>query len=525
MKNFNVAGNCIPAENYMVDIGEKISQIIKLIDERRYFTINRARQYGKTTTLYLLEQELIQRCNDRYTVASISFQRLSDKHFSSEGDFCAAFIKHVGRALKFTYGDQSYIERWENHDVGDFDLLAEHISELCIGRQVVLMIDEVDKTTSNRVFLQFLSTLRELYIARRNGKDHTFHSVILAGVYDIKNIKLKMIKEGLYVPTETEDKLYNSPWNIAADFEIDMSFKPAEIATMLGEYEADHATGMEIGLISEEIYRHTGGYPFMVSRICQYIDEKLSKNWTADGVQTAVNMLLTEANTLFDDLKKNIEMYPDLKKLLRELLLQGVNVTFNTDNNMIGLGHMFGYLKGENGMTAVANKIFEQRIYNYFISENEVSGEARIKAPPRAEVVEDGHFDMELLLRKFAQHYGEIYRQKDAEFLERHGGLLFLTYLKPFVNGYGYCHIESRVNDFAIDITVDYGSEQFVVELKIWHGAAAHERAYGQLANYLSLKNADTGYLLSFDFRKEQNKERRAQWVEFDGKRIFDVVV
>ena len=32
----------------------------------------------------------------------------------------------------------------------------------------------------------------------------------------------------------------NSPWNIAADFNIDMSFSAEEIAGMLQEYEKDY---------------------------------------------------------------------------------------------------------------------------------------------------------------------------------------------------------------------------------------------------------------------------------------------
>lgn len=55
-KKFNVTGLCIPEKNYMVDISSKIHMIItEYIQEGKYFTINRGRQYGKTTTLYLLE--------------------------------------------------------------------------------------------------------------------------------------------------------------------------------------------------------------------------------------------------------------------------------------------------------------------------------------------------------------------------------------------------------------------------------------------------------------------------------------
>ena len=58
-KRFCVTGTCIPEKNYMVDISGRIDRIIRdYIEKGQYFTINRARQYGKTTTLYLLERRL-----------------------------------------------------------------------------------------------------------------------------------------------------------------------------------------------------------------------------------------------------------------------------------------------------------------------------------------------------------------------------------------------------------------------------------------------------------------------------------
>jgi len=55
-KRFNVTGTCIPEKHYMVDISEKLKDIVKLIDNEEYFIINRPRQYGKTTTLFLLNK-------------------------------------------------------------------------------------------------------------------------------------------------------------------------------------------------------------------------------------------------------------------------------------------------------------------------------------------------------------------------------------------------------------------------------------------------------------------------------------
>ena len=51
MKRFNTTGLCVPHKHYMVDISDKLAMIKELIDMECYFTINCARQYGKTTTL------------------------------------------------------------------------------------------------------------------------------------------------------------------------------------------------------------------------------------------------------------------------------------------------------------------------------------------------------------------------------------------------------------------------------------------------------------------------------------------
>ena len=48
-KTFNVTGICYPEENYMVDLSGRLQQTANLVDAGKYFVINRARQYGKTT--------------------------------------------------------------------------------------------------------------------------------------------------------------------------------------------------------------------------------------------------------------------------------------------------------------------------------------------------------------------------------------------------------------------------------------------------------------------------------------------
>jgi hypothetical protein len=367
--------------------------------------------------------------------------------------------------------------------------------------------------------------LRDKFLLRDLGEDFTFHSVILAGVYDIKNVKNRMITAGKYTPNPDESHT-NSPWNIAADFEVDMSFSAKDIETMLVEYENDRHTGMNIPEIAQEIRDYTGGYPYLVSRICLIIENKLNRNWTLDGVQQAMMLTLKEQSTLFDDMFKKIEDRQDLKDLLYDLTMRNIKYHYNVDNLAAALGIMFGFLAKDTEYLQVHNKIFEIRISNYFILNNALNGhQDNILQTPLNEIIKGDIFNMELCLTKFQKHYAEIYTQKDQKFLERDGKLIFLTYLKPLINSIGFYHFESETRDSGkMDLVIDYLKQQFILELKLWYGDSKHQDSYEQLATYLKTKNHDCGYLLTFDFRKNADAEP-AKWVEYDGKRIFDVLI
>ena len=91
-KRFCVTGTCIPEKNYMVDISGRIDRIIKeYIEQGQYFTINRARQYGKTTTLFLLERKL----RKDYLVLSLSFEA-ADEYFQSLSTLAEGLILDIG---------------------------------------------------------------------------------------------------------------------------------------------------------------------------------------------------------------------------------------------------------------------------------------------------------------------------------------------------------------------------------------------------------------------------------------------
>ena len=260
MRHFNTEGVCRPEEHYMVRLDDRLAWIkAELVDKRKYFVVNRGRQYGKTTTLNALERYL----KEEYIVLALDFQLMGTEDFADEATFVRVFASAVLEGLALAGADGREDLRKPLEELTDkavnssLNELFVRLSGMCrvAPKPIVLMIDEIDSASNNQVFLDFLAQIRGYYLKR--DKMPAFHSVILAGVYDIKNLKLRLRPE--------KEHQYNSPWNIAAKFKVDMSFSAAQIADMLGGYEADHHTGMDIGAVAEEIYAYTCWFPLSVS--------------------------------------------------------------------------------------------------------------------------------------------------------------------------------------------------------------------------------------------------------------------
>lgn len=511
-RRFNTTGVCIPHLHYMVDITNKLTQIRSMVYRGDYFVINRPRQYGKTTTMYMLEQDL----KDEYLVLSISFEGLGDLIFEEEKTFSKRILKIFGDSIQFNYEEYSAKLYEISEEVNDLNSVSKAITKFCgiVNKEIVLFIDEVDKSSNNQLFMSFLGMLRNKFLLRQQGKDKTFYSVILAGVYDIKNLKLKIRQD--------DEKKYNSPWNIAVSFNVDMSFNSDEISTMLKEYSEDKNVTINIKEISEIIYFYTSGYPFLVSRLCQIIDES-QLFWNEENINKAVKELLQENNTLFDDLVKNIENNNEFKDYIFDLIINGTEKTFNIHNPLINLGVTYGYLKNIDGRVKISNRIFEQMLYNYFSSKLENKTDMSTYNFKENFIIENG-LDFEKVLLRFQQFIKEQYSTIDSKFIEREGRLLFLAFIKPIINGVGFDFKEVQISEEKrLDIVVTYLSSKYVIELKIWRGIEYHKKGLKQLKDYLDIQGLDKGHLVVYNFNKD--KEYKEEIIHYEGKEIFIVFV
>jgi hypothetical protein len=248
--------------------------------------------------------------------------------------------------------------------------------------------------------------------------------VVLAGVHDVKNLKVAIHGESDVL--EGGGARFNSPWNIAVKFKIDMSFSVPDIEAMLTEYREDN--NLDFG--AAEIHKLTNGYPYLVSGICQIIDEDLHRDWTLSGVENAAKQILKEKSTLADDVIKNVENNPEIKRVVVAMLFEGRAVSFNLYKYEQGI--LYGIFVERDGCLAIHNQLFEEMPYAFLIEDVAVMKLADpLLSMEQSQFTETGRLDMEKVLRKFREFMREEYRSKDDKFYETNGRLLFWRTCAP----------------------------------------------------------------------------------------------
>jgi len=154
-------------------------------------------------------------------VVSLDFQRMSYLDFENESAFVHGMAREINKKIRPMKHVPEEIrdgllkltdKAGQNVPMAElFDCLSDWCTQS--EKPIVIMIDEVDTAANNQVFLDFLAQLRS-----------------------------------------DEEHMENSPWNIVADFLVNMSFTAEDIQGLLQEYEDDYLTGMDIRKMSDILY-------------------------------------------------------------------------------------------------------------------------------------------------------------------------------------------------------------------------------------------------------------------------------
>ena len=131
------------------------------------------------------------------------------------------------------------------------------------------------------------------------------------------------------------------------------------------------------------------------------------------------------------------------------------------------------YLKKAKMDLVISNKIFEEIIYSYMISKIRTAAKNMSLYNIKSNFIkENGELNIEKVLTRFQQFMKEQYSSKDEEFLEHHGRLLFLAFIKPIINGVGFDFKEVQISEEKrLDLVITYNNFKYIIEMKIWRGA------------------------------------------------------
>ena len=486
------------------------------INTGEYFIINRPRQYGKTTMLYTIARTV--RANSEYVAFNISFEGIGDAVFTDEKVFVPCFLGLLLDQAEIFYPALIPILKEKQKEVDNFDNLSKAITVVLhhTPQKVILLIDEVDKSSNNQLFISFLAMLRNKYLIQEDAK--TFHSIILAGVHDVKTLKMKIRPD--------EEQKYNSPWNIAADFKVDMNLNPHEIVPMLVEYAADKNVKMDAQKIAVALFYYTSGYPFLVSKLCKMLDEDFLKHdeWTEHDVEIAAKELVKQENTNFQSLVKNIEHSREFYDWVYYVAVDGNSPSFSALNPLTNWGVLCGIFTKKDDRLVIHNRIYAEVLVDYMRERLLQQRLYKKNEFGHGYKNDDDSLDMQAVMLGFQAFMKKEYSRKDRDFLEKNGRLVFLAFLKPIINGSGYDFKEPQISDEKrLDVVITHLNNKYVAELKLWRGAKAHEKGLVQLADYLDRQNLHEGYLLIFDHSEIKNWQ--SEELVVNSKTIFAVWV
>jgi hypothetical protein len=124
-------------------------------------------------------------------------------------------------------------------------------------------------------------------------------------------------------------------------------------------------------------------------------------------------------------------------------------------------------------------------------------------------VTEDGKLEMRKLMEAWQKFWRKDGHLAAEGFGYRESGphLMLMAFLQRIVNGGGRIEREYGLGRGALDLLVEFGGEQHVIEVKIRRDTETEEEAYEQVLRYLDHLGLRQGWLVLFDLRKERKWE------------------
>ena len=499
MRFFNTTGPVVAADHYCIPPLTRLNltEVLKLIRDKRYFVLHAPRQTGKTSALLALRDLL--NAEDDYRCVYVNVEGGQALREDVE-QVMRTILAGLASRARLTLGDEFLTSVWPgilNH-IGPGAALQETLTHWAQSdpKPLVLLIDEIDALIGDSL-LSVLRQLRAGYDLRPEGFPQ---SVILCGVRDVRDYRIHSSSANAIIAG-------GSAFNIKARSLRLGDFSQDEVRALLRQHTEE--TGQRFTPDALElIWTQTQGQPWLVNALsdetCFYGEAAQNRGIaiTADAIREAQEQLIQRRETHLDQLADKLK--EDRVRRVIEPLLSGAEERRFIDRDLEYVRDLG--LVAQKRPLRMANPIYAEvvpRELTWVVQEEFEQDTAWYVNP-------DGSLNVVKLLTAFQTFFREHSEHWVARFQYQEAGpqLLLQAFLQRIVNSGGRIEREYGLGRMRTDLLIVWPqgdqTRKMVIECKILHKTLKQTIADGlnQTAEYIDRCDAEAGHLVIFDRRE-----------------------
>ncbi len=509
---FNTTGPCYPDEHYMIPPERRLGRVMKLIGDRKYFTLHAGRQTGKSTCIQWLEKYLNELGRVRAICVDIEAAGGTLDAAQAIHRIFDSFQKLPESAFpKAMRPDDAIVDKWLQNPA---TALLHYLRYLAAGESLplVLLLDNADEL-SGKAMASFLTQIRQGYIERHSVPFPS--SIALVGMQRVGDSLL-------YADPRNRSSQSGTMWsfNVTAEAMTLEPFTEAEVEELLLQHTTATGQKFEPAAI-RYIYELGQGHPWLTNALADQITnndvEDRSIAVTAAHVEAAKETIILERRSHIDSLVAKLR--EDRVRRVIDPMLAGDRAPNDVLDDDFAYVVGMGLICKVGGHYQIANGVYREvipRALNY-VQQMQIWNE------PAWYVQKDGLLDMGKLMTDWQDFWREDGHLAAEGFGYKESGphLMLMAFLQRVVNGGGRIQREYGLGRGALDVLVEWKDDRYAIEVKIRRNKSTEARAIEQLSGYLDKLHLTHGWLVLFDMRKVKWEKKLYQRdVEYEGKTI-----
>ncbi len=498
MRFFNTTGPVVAADHYCIPPLQRLdlTEVRRLIRDKRYFVLHAPRQTGKTSALLALRDLLNAEGDYRCVYVNIEGAQAMREDVERA---MQVILGQLASWARVTLRDEFLTENWS----GIFDqfgagALGEALTRWAQAgsKPLVLLIDEIDSLIGDTL-LAVLRQLRAGYVLRPTSFPQ---SVVLCGVRDVRDYRIQSTAENAIIAG-------GSAFNIKARSLRLGDFSQDEVRELLGQHTEETGQVFSPDTL-ETVWTQTQGQPWLVNALADetcFRDEATEKQRraiTADDIREAQEQLILRRETHLDQLADKLK--EDRVQRVIEPLLSGAEERRFIDRDLEYVRDLG--LVAQDRPLRVANPIYAEvvpRELTWVIQEE-------FEQETAWYIDADGSLNVVKLMTEFQTFFREHSEHWVTRFQYQEAGpqLLLQAFLQRIVNSGGRIEREYGLGRMRTDLLIVWPrgdqTHKIVIECKILHKSLEQTIAEGleQTAEYMDRCDAEAGHLVIFDRRE-----------------------